>query len=102
MKTPSSVGYAPLAGIRVITLAQQLPGPFATAMLADLGADVIMVEHPHRPDPTRRYPGYFAAVNRNQRAIALDLKRGAHLDAFLERVRGADVVVEGFRPGVAE
>ncbi len=92
----------PLRGVRVITLGQQLPGPFAAALLADLGADVILVEHPDRPDPTRRFPGYYAAVNRNQRAVALDLKDDEHRAALFDLVATADVFIEGFRPGVAE
>ena len=90
----------PLAGIRILSLAEQYPGPYATMLLADLGADVILVERPAGGDPARRFPGLFAAFNRNKRSVALDLKSdGGHAD-FLRLVDSADVVIEGFRPGV--
>src|SRR6267142_1976232 len=81
--------WLPLAGIHVVDFSMFVPGPFASSMLADLGADVIKVEPP-RGDPGRGYvPVQFETENRNKRSIALDLKH-------------ADVVVEGFRPGVAQ
>ena len=90
----------PLAGVRILSLAHLYPGPFATMLLADLGADVIIVEDPRGGDRTRRFPGHFEALNRNKRAIALDLKSRDGNDAFLRLVRTSDVVLEGFRPGV--
>ena len=54
----------PLAGVRILSLAEQYPGPFATMLLADLGADVILVERPGGGDPSRRFPGLFASLNR--------------------------------------
>ena len=97
----------PLAGLRVLDLTRLLPGPFATLVLADLGADVVKVEAPDEGDPLRWLPplagaqsGAFHALNRNKRSLALDLKRAAGRDAFLRLARGADVVVESFRPGV--
>jgi crotonobetainyl-CoA:carnitine CoA-transferase CaiB-like acyl-CoA transferase len=90
----------PLAGIRVLSMAEQYPGPYATMLLADLGADVILVERPGKGDPARRFPGLFASFNRNKRSVALDLKsEKGHAD-FLRLVDTADVVMEGFRPGV--
>lgn len=97
MSAPSS---APLTGFRVLSLAHLYPGPFATMMLADLGADVIIVEGPQAGDRTRRFEGHFEALNRNKRAVALDLKDAAGKEAFLRLVETADVVLEGFRPGV--
>ena len=64
----------PLSGIRVLSLAEQYPGPYATMLLADLGADVILVERPGSGDPSRRFPGLFASLNRNKRSIVLNLK----------------------------
>lgn len=93
---------APLAGYRILSLAHLYPGPFATMMLADLGADVIIVEGPQSGDRTRRFPGHFEALNRNKRAVAFDLKDAAGREDFLRLVETADVVVEGFRPGVME
>ena len=90
----------PLSGIRILSLAEQYPGPYATMLLADLGADVIMVERPGSGDPSRRFPGLFASFNRNKRSVVLDLKSAAGKEDFLRLVDTADVVMEGFRPGV--
>ena len=90
----------PLAGVRILSLAEQYPGPYATMLLADLGADVILVERPAGGDPSRRFPGLFAAFNRNKRSVALDLKSPQGHADFLRLVDSADVVLEGFRPGV--
>lgn len=90
----------PLAGVRILSLAEQYPGPYATMLLADLGADVILVERPDGGDPSRRFPGLFASLNRNKRSVALDLKSEQGRDEFLRLVDTADVLVEGFRPGV--
>ena len=92
----------PLAGLRILSLAEQLPGPFATLLLADLGADVILVERPKGGDPSRRFPGLFASMNRNKRSVALDLKSPDGREQFLRLVDGADAVLEGFRPGVMQ
>lgn len=91
---------APLAGIRILSLAEQLPGPYATMLLADLGADVILVERPGTGDPSRRFEGLFASMNRNKRSIVLNLKDAQDRQRFLELVDTADVVMEGYRPGV--
>ena len=100
-----------LAGIRVLDLTQVMAGPFCTMVLADLGADVIKVEVPGTGDQTRRSWGRpgpggdsagFYALNRNKRSVELDLRSEAGLNAFLAMVDTADVVIESFRPGVAE
>jgi len=96
-----ATGWQPLAGVNVVDFSMFVPGPFCTAILADLGADVIKVEPP-AGDPARRYiPVQFRTENRNKRSLALDLKaEGAR--AVVERLaRRADVAIEGFRPGVA-
>lgn len=90
----------PLAGVRVVSLAEQYPGPYATMILADLGAEVMLVERPAGGDPTRRFTGHFEALNRNKRSIAVDLKSEPGRAVFLDLAAGADVVIEGFRPGV--
>jgi crotonobetainyl-CoA:carnitine CoA-transferase CaiB-like acyl-CoA transferase len=90
----------PLSGVRILSLAEQYPGPYATMLLADLGADVIMVERPGTGDPSRRFAGLFASFNRNKRSVVLDLKSAAGKEDFLRLVDTADVVMEGFRPGV--
>ena len=90
----------PLTGVRILSLAEQYPGPYATMLLADLGADVIMVERPGSGDPSRRFAGLFASFNRNKRSVVINLKSAVGRDEFLRLVDTADVVMEGFRPGV--
>lgn len=90
----------PLSGIRVLSLAEQYPGPYATMLLADLGADVILIERPGTGDPSRRFPGLFSSFNRNKRSVALNLKSEEGRNDFLALVDTADAVIEGFRPGV--
>jgi alpha-methylacyl-CoA racemase len=94
---------APLAGIRVLDLTRLLPGPMAGMHLADMGADVIKVEDTGAGDPARAMqPGFFALVNRNKRAIRVDLKHPDGRALLLRLARDADVLVEGFRPGVMQ
>ena len=99
---PPSEGWQPLAGVRVLDFSLLLPGPFATVILADLGADVAKIEPPGG-DFARQMPvAMFRMANRNKRSVVLDLK---HPDAavVVERLaRWADVAIEGFRPGVAD
>lgn len=92
----------PLQGIRVISLAQQLPGPFAGMLLADLGAEVILVEQPNGGDPARQLPNFFEAFNRGKKSVMLDLKSDEGKTKFLALAKTARVILEGFRPGVAE
>lgn len=91
---------APLTGTRVISLAEQYPGPFATLLLGDLGADVIQIERPQGGDPSRAFPALYQALNRGKRSVALDLKDSEALAACRALVANADVLLEGFRPGV--
>ncbi|HET7366646.1 MAG TPA: CaiB/BaiF CoA-transferase family protein [Burkholderiales bacterium] len=94
--------WLPLAGVRVVDFSMFVPGPFASAILADLGADVIKVEPP-RGDPGRSYvPVQFATENRNKRSIALNLKDPEAGDIVARLAAHAHVAVEGFRPGVAK
>jgi crotonobetainyl-CoA:carnitine CoA-transferase CaiB-like acyl-CoA transferase len=94
--------WLPLAGVRVVDFSMFVPGPFASSILADLGADVIKVEPP-RGDPGRGYvPVQFDTENRNKRALALDLKNSLSREIVARLVSGAQVAVEGFRPGVAK
>ncbi|HEY1973596.1 MAG TPA: CaiB/BaiF CoA-transferase family protein, partial [Pseudonocardia sp.] len=90
----------PLAGYRVLSLAEQYPGPFATLLLSDLGADVVQLERPDGGDPARRYPAFHAALNRGKRSIALDLKQAEGLATARALIAHVDVLLEGFRPGV--
>lgn len=97
-----------LRNLRVIDLSRHAPGPYATMLMADLGADVICVEQPsgqgRRVDAelgVGRKARLHNPVGRNKRSIALDLKDGAMRDVCLRLIEGADIMVEGFRPGVA-
>jgi crotonobetainyl-CoA:carnitine CoA-transferase CaiB-like acyl-CoA transferase len=93
----------PLEGIRVLDLTRLLPGPFCTMLLADLGADVIKVEEPRGGDPARQSgSGLFLQVNRNKRSLTLDLKSSDGHALFQRLLERADVLVEGFRPGVMD
>jgi alpha-methylacyl-CoA racemase len=88
-----------LDGVRVIELAGIGPAPFAAMMLADMGADVIRVDRTEPGDLSVGHPDLLA---RNRRSIAVDLKSDAGRQVVLDLVGGADVFIEGFRPGVAE
>jgi crotonobetainyl-CoA:carnitine CoA-transferase CaiB-like acyl-CoA transferase len=93
-----------LHGIRVLDLSQWLAGPASASLLADFGADVIMVELPVH-DTQRRAadrPLSFRVTNRNKRSVTLDVRSAPGKAAFLELVRLSDVVVENFRPGTLE
>jgi crotonobetainyl-CoA:carnitine CoA-transferase CaiB-like acyl-CoA transferase len=89
-----------LAGVRVLDLSIWRPGPYATQLLAELGADVVKVEPPGG-DPMRVYAGLFAALHAGKRSVELDLNAETDRATALELAAGADVVIEGFRPGVA-
>lgn len=100
---------APLTGLTILDFSPLLPGPFATRLLADLGAQVIRIESPSRPDLVRHTPPFVAGVsaahaylNRNKQSLALDLKAPGAREAVLALVKSADVLVEQFRPGVME
>ncbi|MFC9536743.1 CaiB/BaiF CoA transferase family protein [Streptomyces sp. NPDC056975] len=96
------MAQAVLAGIRVVDLSEQVPGPYATRLLAGMGADVIKVERPDSGDRLRHRPVMFAAENRGKRDLSIDLKSPEGRKALLRLVASADVLVEGFRPGVME
>jgi crotonobetainyl-CoA:carnitine CoA-transferase CaiB-like acyl-CoA transferase len=103
------LGALPLEGLKVLDLSRLLPGPYASLVLADLGADVVKIEDPRGGDWIRWMPplvgeqsGYFHALNRNKRSAVLDLRDPAGAQAFRRIARGADVVLESFRPGVMD
>jgi len=95
----ASTAEGPLAGLRVVELAGIGPGPFAAMLLADLGAEVIRVE---RPDSGSAVPAELDALRRGRRSVLLDLRRPEGKRAVFDLVSRADVLVEGYRPGVAE
>ncbi|WP_233290300.1 CaiB/BaiF CoA-transferase family protein [Kitasatospora sp. MBT66] len=90
----------PLAGVRVVELAGIGPGPFAAMLLGDLGADVVRVDRPE-PSPLGIEPAYDIA-NRNKRSVVVDLKAPEGPGRVLDLVARADLLIEGYRPGVAE
>src|SRR5258705_4953826 len=113
------MGKPPLAGVKILDLSRLLPGPFASLVLADLGAQVDKIEDPgggdylrHMPPPVARagggvadggaQSGLFLAINRNKRSAVLDLKKPDGRDALLRLAGHYDVVLEQFRPGVMD
>jgi len=99
----------PLEGIRVVDLSRVLAGPYATLMLADMGAEVIKIEEPGRGDDTRAWPPfvggeatYFMSVNRGKKSLTLNLKADAGQGILRRLLESADVLLENFRPGTLE
>jgi crotonobetainyl-CoA:carnitine CoA-transferase CaiB-like acyl-CoA transferase len=106
-----SLSTPPLGALRILDFSRVLAGPFATMMLADLGADVVKVERPGVGDETRSWgppfddrgqATYFQAVNRNKHSVALDLTDPGDLQRAREYAADADVIVENFRPDVMD
>jgi len=99
----------PLSSLKVLDFSGLLPGPFGTMLLADMGADVLRVESPSRPDMVRILPPHDAGVsashaflNRSKRGIAVDLKKPEGVELIKKLVADYDIVVEQFRPGVMD
>jgi crotonobetainyl-CoA:carnitine CoA-transferase CaiB-like acyl-CoA transferase len=95
------MSWLPLAGIKVADFSALIPGPFTTAILADLGADVIKVEPPRGDSGRSLLPAVFHAINRNKRSIALDLKHAEAKPVVGRLARWADILIESNRPGVS-
>ena len=96
-----------LQGVRVVEHGTFITGPAASMLLADLGADVVKVEMPGTGDPFRAFKGglyspHYQTYNRNKRSITLDTRQPQDLARLDELIRGADVYIQNFRPGVAE
>jgi len=96
-----------LAGIRVIEIASYVTGPFASQLLADMGADVVKIEEPKRGDPFRgwgekNYSATFCSLNRNKRSLTLDLRHDQAREIVLKLAAQSDVLIQNFRPGVME
>ena len=96
-----------LAGIRIIEVASYVTGPFASQLLADMGADVIKIEEPKRGDPFRgwgekNYSATFCSLNRNKRSLTLDLRQDDAREIVLKLAAQSDVLIQNFRPGVME
>jgi crotonobetainyl-CoA:carnitine CoA-transferase CaiB-like acyl-CoA transferase len=102
----------PLSSLKILDFSTLLPGPFASMMLADMGAEVLRVEAPHRPDMVQLMPpfdeegnsAWHALLNRSKRSLALDLKKPGATEVIkrLVGVGGYDIVLEQFRPGVMD
>src|SRR5262245_61786591 len=98
-----------LRGVRVVDLSQYIPGPYASLMLADLGADVLKVEPP-AGDPMRRYgpigpsgiSAFYTVLNGGKSILCLDLKSDTGRQAALSLLRAADILIESYRPGVMD
>ena len=98
-----------LEGIKILDLTRVLAGPFATMILADLGAEVIKIEVPLSGDDSRQFPPfqggestYFMSINRNKKSVTLNLKTEEGKSIFLQLLKQCDVLVENFRPGTME
>lgn len=98
-----------LTGLKILDFSTLLPGPFATMMLVDMGADVIKVESPYREDLTKQIPpmdgevsAVFGHLNRSKRSLALDLKQEEAKEVIYQLIKEYDIVVEQFRPGVMD
>jgi crotonobetainyl-CoA:carnitine CoA-transferase CaiB-like acyl-CoA transferase len=108
----SAGASGPLVGLRIVDLTLAMAGPLSTQRLADMGAEVIKIEGPNRPDFTRSAPMAdvhlggettpYLTLNRNKKSLALDLKAEAARNVLYRLVGTADVVVQNFRPGVAD
>ncbi|MFJ1607488.1 CaiB/BaiF CoA transferase family protein [Streptomyces sp. NPDC088253] len=101
--------HGPLTGLRVLDLATLFAGPLAATMLGDFGAEVVKVEHPAKPDPSRGHgPSkdgvglWWKLLGRNKRTITLDLSRPGGRATLLRLAATADVIIENFRPGTLE
>ena len=90
-----------LSGLRVLDLTRNLPGPFATRLLADLGATIVKVEPPEG-DPARPLAALFEALNHGKDCRTIDFRSSADLDRLRAWVRDADVLLDSFRPGVLQ
>jgi len=101
---------APLQGLRVLDLTRAVTGPFCTMILGDLGARIIKIEEPGTGDETRHWgppfvegeSAYFLSLNRNKESVVLDFRQEGDLAALRRLAEKSDVVMQNFRPGVAE
>jgi len=104
---PSPTERGPLSDVRIVDLSRLVAGNMVTHVLADLGADVIKVEHPEKGDDLRRWrvknvEVFWKIYSRNKRSIALNLKRSNDLDVLIQLIETADALVENFVPGGLE
>ena len=107
--TADQLARRPLAGVRVVDLTRALSGPFASMILGDLGATVVKIEPAEGGDMTRTWgpfaagqSAYYLSANRNKRSLALDFRQPEGLAVIRRMVRASAVLIENFRPGVAD
>jgi crotonobetainyl-CoA:carnitine CoA-transferase CaiB-like acyl-CoA transferase len=96
-----------LAGIKVVEMASYVTGPFASQLLADMGAQVVKIEEPKRGDPfrgwgERNYAATFCSLNRNKKSMTLDLRQSEAREIVVKLAAGSDVLIQNFRPGLME
>ena len=92
-----------LEGLKILDLSMNLPGPYCTLLLSDMGADVVKIEEPRIGDQARVLSGpFFRQLNRGKKSVKINLKNTAGREAFLKLAEQADVVLESFRPGVVK
>jgi crotonobetainyl-CoA:carnitine CoA-transferase CaiB-like acyl-CoA transferase len=91
-----------LEGVKIVDLSVQIPGPYCSMILADMGAEVIKIEQFGIGDFARMLPKLFNGINRNKKSVILELKSPKGKEILYKLVEHADIVLEGFRPGVAE
>ncbi|HEX7925964.1 MAG TPA: CoA transferase [bacterium] len=104
-KSTGNGAAGPLAGLRVLDLTEYMAGPYCTAILADMGAEVIKLERPGKGDSIRELRGnprnpQFLYINRNKKSLTLDYKQPEGREVFLKLVRTIDILVENYRPTV--
>ncbi|MDX2001061.1 MAG: CoA transferase [Chitinophagales bacterium] len=99
----------PLKGLKVVDFTRLLPGPMATMLMAEMGAEVIKIEDPSAPDYIRNFPpfigdhsAYYLAVNRSKRSLAIDYNTESGKEVLYQLIKEADVLMEQFRPGVMQ
>lgn len=100
MSEPVKKPQGPLTGIRVIEMAGKGPAPYCGMLFSDLGADVIRIDR--KSQPGRKFDHYTDPMSRGRRSVAVDLKSAEGTDLILRLCKSADVLIEGFRPGVME
>eukprot|EP01135_Chromosphaera_perkinsii_P010487 Nk52_evm1s2148 gene=Nk52_evmTU1s2148 len=110
LKANARETFRALEGVRILDFTRLLPGPLATMFLGEMGAEIIKIDSPMRPDPMRMYSPYLeggvstydAAVNRDKKSVYLDYESTFGRKAFFDLVKTADIVVDQFRPGFLE
>ncbi|MBS0473906.1 MAG: CoA transferase [Proteobacteria bacterium] len=100
--TNMNAAKGPLAGLKVVEVGGVGPGPFCAMLLADMGAEVVRIDRKHASESGLPVDRRFDVMFRGRRSLALDLKKPEAVDAVKRMLRGADVLIEGFRPGVME